>query len=59
MTPSAQTIAQVFPFLKNNQRLVQEFSEQALLKTIPANTTMYTEGDSFIYRKGDNITGKW
>ncbi len=46
MTHSAQTIAQVFPFLKNNQRLAQEFSEQALFKAFPANTTIYTEGDS-------------
>jgi CRP/FNR family transcriptional regulator, anaerobic regulatory protein len=46
MTHSADTIAQVFPFLKKNPRLVQEFSEHVLSKTLPANVTIYTEGDS-------------
>lgn len=46
MIPSSELVAQTFPFLKKNSRLVRDFAAQALFKTLPERTRIYTEGDS-------------
>ena len=45
MKVSDETVAQVFPFLKHNGRLLRDFNEQAIFRTLPENTTIYSEGD--------------
>lgn len=46
MANSNELLAQAFPFLKNNSRLIRDFAEQTLFKTLPPNTLIYAEGDS-------------
>ncbi len=45
MPHPTELVVQSFPFLQKNQRLVQDFAEQALFRTLPEHTTLYREGD--------------
>jgi CRP/FNR family transcriptional regulator len=46
MVITSELLAQAFPFLKNNSRLIREFAEQGLFKTLLPSTLIYAEGDS-------------